>query len=88
MFRKAMKAEFDCRTYREKFESLQEANRGLQEQKSRLSEQLEELRINEGEGDPNMARFSASAPVDSIELLPPVFREKLRRLEVSFLFLL
>lgn len=66
---------------REKLETTQRQIETLQDDKSRLTEMLEESRLNGASAD-GLPHITADASVDSIELLPPLIRQKLVRLEV------
>lgn len=70
---------------REKLETTHRHVETLQEEKSRLTDTVEELRLNGVGGGSNdgLPHITADASVDSIELLPPYIRQKLVRLEVS-----
>jgi len=79
----ANKANFDCSKAREKLETVQGQIETLQEEKVRLTEELEELRLTAaGVSSDGALSNMTGASVDSIELLPPLVRQKLIRLEV------
>ncbi|CAL8083230.1 unnamed protein product [Orchesella dallaii] len=81
----ALKANFDCGKMREKLETTHRHVETLQEDKSRLSDMVEELRLNGlgGTSSDGIHLITADASVDSIELLPPLIRQKLVRLELE-----
>ena len=77
----ALKAEFDFRLYRDKFENAKGVSERLKDEKDRMTEMLEEIRL-QGRSGTDLANMPSGSSVDSIELLPPVIRQKLTRLEV------
>lgn len=81
----ANKANFDCNKTREKLETVQGQIQTLQEEKTRLQDMLEDLRMNAGgASDGTLTPNMTGSSVDySIELLPPSVRQKLIRLEVK-----
>jgi uncharacterized phage infection (PIP) family protein YhgE len=78
---RALKAEFDSRTFREKFETAQLNVKDLTEQKNRLEEELEEWRLGGAGRVGIMSDIPDANGIQSIELLPPFAREKIIRLE-------
>lgn len=85
LFLIALKANFDCGKMREKLETTHRHVETLQEEKSRLTDMIEELRLNGmgGGSSDGMPRLADDAGDHSIELLPPLIRQKLVRLEVN-----
>lgn len=79
----ALKANFDCGKMREKLENTLRHVETLQEEKSRLTDMIDELRLNGmGGTSTDGLPHTNETDVDSIELLPPLIRQKLVRLEV------
>ncbi|CAG7734402.1 unnamed protein product [Allacma fusca] len=81
---RALKAEFDFRHYREKFENSIGATERLKEENKRLILQLDELGVPDQRNQSDLDKLpSGSSDLCSIELLPPVIRQKLLRLELE-----
>jgi protein HOOK3 len=81
---RALKAEFDFRHYREKFENSIGATERLKEENERLKLLLDELRVQDQRNQGDLDKLpSGSSDLCSIELLPPVIRQKLLRLELE-----
>ena len=83
----ALKANFDCEKVREKLEILDGQIQTLKEERNKTAELLEELKLSGTvSGDGTISAINSA--VDSIELLPPIIRQKLIRLEVMIFHIL
>jgi protein HOOK3 len=79
---RALKAEFDFRHYRELYENAKDATKRLQDDKDRLTAMLGES-SHPGRPGEDLANMPSGSSVDSIELLPPIIKQKLLRLELE-----